>query len=347
MEEEAEDKVIKVPSDGKGEKSEEGSSLRKSGQEILRQSQSAGESEDKPMDFSGEHNWRDHGWINCHRCYKDQQVYCHRCLFCYPCAIRRHCSDAPPELRSIFRVIPSDAGMKKKRSFAVIPMNIYVACKKGDIQTVLKLIRSGTCNINDKDENDNTPLYYAILCGYASLVKILVKNGASVDWQSSEGQRYYLAAQHPLVREMIKHLAAQNFGELDKLVSHSSHPSEQEAESEGMFVHLPRDIWMEIFQYLTDQDLISMSAVSTKFRHLTSLDQVWKPLHCLAFGTKPVPEMSETPSMDLDLFFKDNNSKTHTPVLSSYKRSYMVFMSKLHMDDERQLLDWVTSISFG
>ena len=57
---------------------------------------------------------------------------------------------------------------------------MYVACKKGRLNTVEILHKAGA-NLNKKDVNILTPLHIASINGHTSIVKYLIKNGAKID----------------------------------------------------------------------------------------------------------------------------------------------------------------------
>ena len=55
---------------------------------------------------------------------------------------------------------------------------LHHACYKGDIDEVQLLIESGT-DINNKNNDGDTPLFMACYHGYIDIVKLLIDNGAT------------------------------------------------------------------------------------------------------------------------------------------------------------------------
>jgi FOG: Ankyrin repeat len=57
--------------------------------------------------------------------------------------------------------------------------NIFLnACKNGQKGVVETFVKKGGINYNKRDENGNTPLYYAAQKGARDIVKLLIENGA-------------------------------------------------------------------------------------------------------------------------------------------------------------------------
>jgi ankyrin repeat protein len=59
-------------------------------------------------------------------------------------------------------------------------------------------------DVNTLDVYGNTALYWAILCHHVSIVRYLLDRGAKFDLNTVEGNRYFLAAQNPKVREILR-----------------------------------------------------------------------------------------------------------------------------------------------
>ena len=79
----------------------------------------------------------------------------------------------PKQRKSVYR----DAGGRTK---------LQIACDKGQIDTVRRLLEEGEIDINDQDNAGNTSLHEAALNGHIDIVKLLVERGASVNIQSYE-----------------------------------------------------------------------------------------------------------------------------------------------------------------
>merc|ERR1712226_1458027 len=59
--------------------------------------------------------------------------------------------------------------------------DIFISCRKGDLERVRYLTEEKEINLNVRDKWDSTPLYYACLCGHAEVVSYLLENGARCD----------------------------------------------------------------------------------------------------------------------------------------------------------------------
>ena len=59
-------------------------------------------------------------------------------------------------------------------------MSLHEAVKKGDIKGVETLLSEGA-NVNEKDEDGDTPLHFSALNGHADVSKVLLENGANVN----------------------------------------------------------------------------------------------------------------------------------------------------------------------
>ena len=79
----------------------------------------------------------------------------------------------PKQRKSVYR----DAGGRTK---------LQIACDKGQIDTVRRLLEEGEIDINDQDNAGNTSLHEAALNGHLDIVKLLVEQGANVNIQSYE-----------------------------------------------------------------------------------------------------------------------------------------------------------------
>jgi len=60
-------------------------------------------------------------------------------------------------------------------------MNVWDSARDGRPEVVLYLIQKEPRMVNQKDENDVTPLCYAVLGNQASIVKLLIEHGAKVN----------------------------------------------------------------------------------------------------------------------------------------------------------------------
>lgn len=317
-------------------------------EEKLSKEEERGEKEEKV--YSNAHTWRDHGWMQCHKCTTHQQIYCHSCLLCYPCAIRNPCTNASSTLRRNFTVTPSFA-QRKVKTYGVIFPDLYMAAKEGDLARLKLLMKTDSKLINDEDENDNTPLYYAILCGHPEVIIFLVQNGATINWNSANGHRYFLAAQNPLVREMVRQLSQGNMNLYPLLNSQKTSKQEEKflneetRAEEGIFRYLPSDSWMDIFAFLSDHALVMASQVCKVWNRIVRSDRLWKNYYLSACGTSPIWS-TITSSFYLDSFFDGEDHEKSRCFKLSYKDSYFMVLSKLYSyqlknKNVEDLLIWV------
>jgi len=67
--------------------------------------------------------------------------------------------------------------------------DLHRAAKKGDIETVTKLLMETNMKttVNAVDENGFTPLMYASIIGDLSITELLIENGADVNAQNQSG----------------------------------------------------------------------------------------------------------------------------------------------------------------
>lgn len=66
-------------------------------------------------------------------------------------------------------------------------INIFDAARKGDVSAISRMITIKADTVNSIDENGNSPLVLASYYGQHAAIKQLVKAGANVNYQSSQG----------------------------------------------------------------------------------------------------------------------------------------------------------------
>lgn len=89
-----------------------------------------------------------------------------------------------------------------KKTFSFPNADIYTATRAGDLQRVKYLVEVAEVDVNEKNEFQATPLFYACLCGHKELVEYLLEQGAILDATTFEGYRCYYAA----LTEEIHHI---------------------------------------------------------------------------------------------------------------------------------------------
>ncbi|CCH63171.1 hypothetical protein TBLA_0J01770 [Henningerozyma blattae CBS 6284] len=80
--------------------------------------------------------------------------------------------------------------------------DLCYACRVGDLEDAQRLITAGV-NPNAVDSFDNTPLFLASLCGHESVVRLLLRSGASCDRDRYEGARCIYGALTDSIRDLL------------------------------------------------------------------------------------------------------------------------------------------------
>ncbi|KAJ3332984.1 Ankyrin repeat and BTB/POZ domain-containing protein 1, partial [Gonapodya sp. JEL0774] len=78
------------------------------------------------------------------------------------------------------------------------------AVKAGDIHTCKKLVEEHDVPINQRDQWDATPLYWAAFCGRKEVVEFLLERGAVCDPTTFEGERAIYGALTDEIRNMLR-----------------------------------------------------------------------------------------------------------------------------------------------
>merc|ERR1719195_134313 len=81
--------------------------------------------------------------------------------------------------------------------------DIFLACRKGDLDRVRYLTDQKEINLNVRDKWDSTPLYYSCLCGHPEVVSYLLENGARCDANTFDGERCVYGALTDQIRKML------------------------------------------------------------------------------------------------------------------------------------------------
>ena len=66
-------------------------------------------------------------------------------------------------------------------------MDLWKLCEKGDLEKVEEAIKNGT-DVNAKDDNGWTALYYAAYFGHANVVDVLLGHGVNIDAKGMYGR---------------------------------------------------------------------------------------------------------------------------------------------------------------
>ncbi|TNN42718.1 Ankyrin repeat and BTB/POZ domain-containing protein 1 [Liparis tanakae] len=82
--------------------------------------------------------------------------------------------------------------------------DLFSSCRKGDVCRVRYLVEHRDVELNVRDKWDNSPLYYACLCGYEELVQYLLANGAKGEANTVNGERCMYGSLNESVCRLLK-----------------------------------------------------------------------------------------------------------------------------------------------
>lgn len=82
--------------------------------------------------------------------------------------------------------------------------DLFSSCRKGDVCRVRYLVEHRDVDLNVRDKWDNSPLYYACLCGYEELVQYLLANGAKGEANTVNGERCMYGSLNESVCRLLK-----------------------------------------------------------------------------------------------------------------------------------------------
>jgi len=85
--------------------------------------------------------------------------------------------------------------------------DVFLACRKGDLERVRYLTDQKEINLNVRDKWDSTPLYYACLCGHPEVVSYLLENGARCEANTFDGERCVYGALTDQIRKMLNNFS--------------------------------------------------------------------------------------------------------------------------------------------
>ncbi|XP_047474016.1 ankyrin repeat and BTB/POZ domain-containing protein 1-like [Penaeus chinensis] len=80
---------------------------------------------------------------------------------------------------------------------------LFLQCKKGDLEKVRFLIEQRDADVNIRDKWDSTPLYYACLCGHQPIVEYLIGVGARCEANTFDGERCLYGALTDDIRRIL------------------------------------------------------------------------------------------------------------------------------------------------
>ncbi|CAG2179848.1 unnamed protein product, partial [Oppiella nova] len=81
--------------------------------------------------------------------------------------------------------------------------DLFMSCKKGDVNRVKQLVEQKEVELNVRDRWDSTPLYYACLCGHTNVVRYLLKSGARCEANTFDGERCVYGSLTPEIRNIL------------------------------------------------------------------------------------------------------------------------------------------------
>jgi ankyrin repeat and BTB/POZ domain-containing protein 1 len=87
---------------------------------------------------------------------------------------------------------------------------VFTAAARGDISALRGLVELKGAAIDDRDEFDAVPLYYASLCGHYETVEYLLCRGARCEVDTFDTTRCVYAALTDAIRKLLRHFQAAN-----------------------------------------------------------------------------------------------------------------------------------------
>eukprot|EP01102_Stenamoeba_stenopodia_P022397 TRINITY_DN930_c0_g1_i5.p1 TRINITY_DN930_c0_g1~~TRINITY_DN930_c0_g1_i5.p1 ORF type:complete len:646 (-),score=127.55 TRINITY_DN930_c0_g1_i5:780-2717(-) len=268
-----------------------------------------GEDLDMLEKLEEQHDWRDRGWITCLRCTTDQQIYCASCLLCYRCGCKERCTEADNATRMRFTEPRKEETLRiRQERMSMVATHseaherLIQACRRGEVDKIIEY--TSDVRVDVVDNLGNTPIYYSILCGHYAAVQTLFRLGAKVNMATPDGQRYYLAAQNPAVRELVRQNSTftvptsnSSSSTSNSKTKNRANDAEKQSEAEkkrkkkkivrpdgDWFSNLPIDCLSEIMEYLTDRELMIAAQVCSSWRDIAESNFVWRPLWNKLFG---------------------------------------------------------------
>jgi Ankyrin repeats (3 copies) len=82
------------------------------------------------------------------------------------------------------------------------PWPVHLACRRGDLHEVKRLVGVLHHNVNESDDFNATPLYLAALCGRAHICEFLLQNGAKCE--GGEAARVFYVALTSDLRDLLR-----------------------------------------------------------------------------------------------------------------------------------------------
>jgi len=87
---------------------------------------------------------------------------------------------------------------------------IWEAARRGDVSALAHFLRDGAADVNQLDEWEGTPLYYAALCGHTPAVQFLLERGARCEQDTADGERVHYGALTDGIRTLLRLFQAVN-----------------------------------------------------------------------------------------------------------------------------------------
>ena len=83
----------------------------------------------------------------------------------------------------------------------IIQDELFAACKNGNLEAVQRILNSTLSStveeiVKARDNQHNTPLIWASICGHFEIVELLLSKGADINDQDEDGQSslFYLSS---------------------------------------------------------------------------------------------------------------------------------------------------------
>jgi hypothetical protein len=164
---------------------------------------------------------------------------------------------------------------------------LHYACQRGNVAIAHALIKAGF-EVNSKNDSGETPLHIAAFGRYPLLVELLVDNGAEINAGNKYGETplFYAARrnQPTVVRILLSRGADASIEDRGGDVAADQ---AEDAATAALFTalpaieapgHLPYDIVVKIFAYLSPTELVRCGMVCCKWQRASEAEELWSRL---------------------------------------------------------------------
>ena len=100
-------------------------------------------------------------------------------------------------------------------------LDLFGACREGDLERAKYLVEVEEVNVNMKDAFDALPIYFCCLCGHQDVLEYLLDHGARLDDGTFEAHRCYYASLTEGIQKVLREAKAKpNLGAMDFFAEH-------------------------------------------------------------------------------------------------------------------------------